>query len=325
MRNKILILTLVLLSIGIGAATVNGAGDYPVKAIEILVPYTPGSTMDIMARIIAEIGPKYTGQPWVVVNKPGAGGSLAAAELISSKPDGYRLITLANIFFSSTTKTQKVPFDPDNLGPIANFMEFRLALLVKGDSPWKTLSDLINYAKNNPGQLKWSHTGRGISLHIGALNVFRKAGVQTIDVPFKGTPEAVSALLGGHVDAASVAYSTTRDHVMAGKLRCLTFYTDRRYPDLPDVPSVAELGFPDAAKLSTFVGLYAHKGTPENIRKYLSEVSKKIYDDPRFKKLSDTSGEEPRFGGPEFMRDSIRKSEEVTVPILKELGLYVGK
>jgi hypothetical protein len=97
--------------------------------------------------------------------------------------------------------------------------------------------------------------------------------VQTIEVPFKGTPEGLTALLGGHVDAVSASFGPVKDHVRAGKLRCLTFYSDHRYSDYPNVPTVVELGFPDAAKLATYVGLFIHKNTPEPIRKYLEEVA----------------------------------------------------
>ena len=100
--------------------------DYPTKPIELLCPYTAGSFIDIMARLIADIAPTYLGQPMVVVNKPGAGGSLAAAEVISAKPDGYKLVALGQGFFAITTKTQKIPFNPDDLVPIANFMAWRL-------------------------------------------------------------------------------------------------------------------------------------------------------------------------------------------------------
>ena len=102
-------------------------------------------------------------------------------------------------------------------------------------------------------------------------------------------------------------------------------YSDQRYSDQPNVPSIAELGFPDAAKLMTYAGLYIHKNTPENIKAYLLDVSKKIYEDPRFKKLPDMGGEDPKFGGPEFVRQKIKETEEIGVPILKEIGLYVGK
>jgi tripartite-type tricarboxylate transporter receptor subunit TctC len=324
MLKKLLILTLVMMLDGsILIQTVKGK-EFPTKPIEIICPYTAGGSMDIMSRLVADIAQKFLRQPVVVVNKPGAAGSIAAADVISSKPDGYKLITMTSFFLAATVKTQKVPFDPDDLVPIANIVEYKFGMIVKGDSPWKTLRDLLDYAQKNPGKLKWGHPGRGISIHMSGLLIFRKAGVETVDIPYKGAPEVLAALLGGHLDAATSVYGVVKDHVKTGKVRYLTVFSDRRYSDPSDVPCAVELGFPEAA-IPSFVGLYAHKSTPEDIKKTLTDALKKTYEDPEFKKGIEKLGEEPRFGGPEFMKEAIKKGGEVGVPILKELGLYVGK
>ena len=324
MLKKLFILTLVMmLDVSILSQTAIGK-EFPAKPIEIICPYPPGASMDLMSRLVAETASKYLGQPVVVINKAGAAGSIAAADVISSKPDGYKLATMASFFFGATVKTQKVPFDPDDLVPIANFMEFRFGMIVKGDSPWKTLGDLLDYARKNPGKLKWGHPGRGISIHLSALLIFKKAGLETVDIPYKGGTEVLASLLGGHLDAATSVYGFVKDHVKTGKVRYLTVYSDRRYSDLSDVPSVVELGFPEAA-IPSFIGLYTHKNTPEDIKKTLFDTFKKVYEDPEFKKAFEKIGEEPRFGGPAFMHEAIKKGGEVAVPLLKELGLYVGK
>src|SRR3989304_10236819 len=143
MRKKLWILPVTFLLIPLLSVQPAATQTYPARPIEIICPYTPGSSMDILARLIADIGPKYFGQPIVVVNKPGAGGSVGAADVISSKPDGYKVLEPAQGFFATTTKTQKEPFDPDDLVPLANFMEFKYGFLVKEDSPLKTFDDLI--------------------------------------------------------------------------------------------------------------------------------------------------------------------------------------
>lgn len=300
--------------------------EYPTRPIEIVVPYPPGNIMYNMSRAVADTAPKYLGQPLVVVSKPGAGGSIAAADAISSKPDGYKLVTLTSTFFSINTKTQKVPFDPNDLAPLVNFMQFKEGFCVRADSPWKTFNDLLDYGRKNPGKLRWAHTGRGVAPHIALLLIFRKAGVETIDVPYpQGTSEKLPALLGGHVDAASMPYGTIKDHVRAGKIRFLIFFTDRRFSDPSDVPTAVELGFPEVAKLAIYAPYFVHKDTPEEIKKTLISALTKTNEDPEFKKELEKVGEEPRFGGPEFIRESIKKAEEIAVPILKEFGLYVGK
>jgi tripartite-type tricarboxylate transporter receptor subunit TctC len=324
MSNRLLILILAVVLNGTLLVQTATGKEFPEKPIEIICPYTPGGSMDIMSRLVADIAPKYLGQPLLVVNKPGAAGSIAAADVISSKPDGYKLITLTSFFLAATVKTQKVPFNPDDLVPIANLMEFKFGMIVKGDSPWKTLGDLLDYARKNPGQLRWGHPGRGISIHMSGLLIFRKAGVETVDIPYKGAPEVLASLLGGHIDAAASVYGAVRDHAKSGKVRYLTVFSDRRYGDASDVPCVVELGFPEAA-VPSFVGLYARKNTPEDIKKTLMDALKKTFEEPEFKKGIEKLGEEPRYGGPEFMKEAIKKGGEVGLPILKELGLYVGK
>ena len=229
-----------------------------------------------------------------------------------------------NFFFASTTRTQKLPFDPYILVPIANFLEYRNGMLVKGDSPWKTLNDLLDFAKKNPGQLRWGHSGRGTSQHMYGLLLFRKAKVETIDIPYKGSPGMISAVLGGHIEAAFVTYGATTDQVRSGALRYLITVGEKRYSNSPNVPCAPELGYPDLAKLPTYVGLYIHKETPEPIKKILLDAMTKTYQDADFQKRLETLGEEPKFAGPDSMRETIKNSEAIAEPMLKEFGLYVG-
>lgn len=325
MRCKSFILVTCFFLCGL-ATTIGFAADYPTQPIELFCPYAPGGSTDTLNRTWGEIASKHLGQPVVCTNKIGAGGSVAAAEVISSKPDGYKIAQLANIFFATTTKTQKIPFNPYDLVPVANFMEYRFGFSVRSDSPFKTFNDVLDYGRKNPDQLRWSHPGRGTSIHLMGLMIFKKAGVKVIEVPYKGGgPEQVIAMLGGHVDFSVSNYGPLREHVRAGKIRFLASLGEHRWRDQPDVPAIAELGYPEATKLGTYVGFYIHKNTPDHIRNKLFDVSKKVFDDPRFPKTIEELGEEPRFGGPEWMMEAIRKAEEEGVPMLKELGMYIGK
>ena len=163
-------------------------------------------------------------------------------------------------------------------------------------------------------------------MHFNPLIIFRKAGVETMDVPYQGGPECVTALLGGHVDAAIMAYGGVREHVKAGKVRCLLTFSDRRFNDPSGVASAKELGFPDAGKARNFSALYVHKDTPAQIRETLLGASKKACEDSTLQRaFHEKIGEEVTFGGPEFIMEKIKDSEEVGIPILKELGLYKGK
>jgi tripartite-type tricarboxylate transporter receptor subunit TctC len=272
--------------------TIQGAqGEkYPTKPIEILVPYPPGSAVDFMSRLIADVGPKYLKQPIVVINKPGANGSIAAAEVLSSKPDGYKLLMASNFFVATTVKTQKVPFDADDLDPISCFFAYKQGLVVRSDSPWKTLSELVEYARKNPNKLKVGITGRGTTQHLPVMLIFKDAEI--IEIPTKGSAERIPALLGGHIDAGVMTFQPVKSHIRAGKLRLLVF-------------------------------LYIHKGTPEEIKKLLVGAFKKIDEDPQFKKGLGNFAEDPRFGGPEYFKKTIEDAKEVGIPLIKKLGLYI--
>lgn len=323
MRCKSFVLVTCFFLCGL-TTNIGFAADYPTQPIEAITPYAPGGSSDGLNRIWGEIASKQLGQPVIAICRPGAGGSVAAAEVISSKPDGYKIVQLGNIFFATTTKTQKIPFNPNDLVPVVNLMEYRFAFSVRSDSPFKTFNELLDYGRTHPGELKWSSTPRGTSIHLMGLMIFKKAGVKVIEVPYKGGgPEQVIAMLGGHVDFSVSNYGPFSEHARAGKIRFLAVLSEHRWRDLPDVPTIAELGYPEVLRLSTYVGYYVHKNTPDHIRKKLFDVSKKVFDDPKFTKTIEEMGEQPRFGGPEWMKEAIRQAEEAGVPMLKELGLYV--
>lgn len=298
---------------------------YPTQPVEIIVPYTAGASLDVVSRVVAQTLPKYLGQPVVVVNKIGAGGSIAAGYIIASKPDGYKVFHTSTLFFAVTVKTQRIPFDPQILVPLVNLTEQAICLIVMSDGPWKTFGDVVDYGKRNPGKFRWAHAGRGIFEHVNALVMFRKAGIETIDVPYRGAPEKLTALLGGHVDAAIIALPVIQEHLRAGTVRAVAVFNSKRYSFLPDVPCSTELGFPEASELKPLVGYYVHRDTSEEVKKTLTDALKKTLYDPVFKKEVDKLGDLLRVEDPDFMRETIRKSGEIADPILKELGLYVGK
>ena len=322
MRKRIQVLLFTMAIIGC-LTSQSQAQNFPTKPVEIMCMLAPGSSMDIMGRLVAEIGPKYLGQPMVVINKPGAAGALVAMDVINSKPDGYKVVTLSTNSFMSTFKTQKIMFNPDDLVPLWAFLMFKTGMFVQADSPWKTLQDLLDYAKKNPGKVTWGHHGRGLSVQVAAALIFKHAGVQLTEIPHKGSPESMAALLGGHIDVLTTSYATVAPHIQSGKLRALVVYSDRRFSDRPDVPCSSELGFPELDKLTPIVGLYGHKDTPPNVKKILSEAFRKTCEDPAFKQGIEKVGEEYRCETPEFSADAARKGTDVTVPLLKELGIYV--
>ena len=325
MVKTFLVTFLLVFCAGMGLVSPSYGQNFPVKPIEIMCMLPPGSSMDILARVSAEVAPKYFGQPMVVINKPGAGGALAAMDVVNAKPDGYKLVTLSNNSFMSTFKTQKLMFNPNQLIPMWSMIMFKTGMFIRADAPWKSLEELIEYARKNPDKVSYGHHGRGLSVQVAASLIFKRAGVRIIEVPHKGSAESMTALLGGHIDVLTTSYATATPHVQAGKIRAIVTYEGQRYQDHPGVPTATELGYRDVEKLSTYVGLYGHRDTPEPIKKILSETLRKTCEDPDFKKGIEKVGEEHRCETPEFAMEAIRKGEEVVVPILKELGIYVDQ
>lgn len=244
MQEKAWTLVLAILSVVSLLIQPSYGKEYPTQTIEIIVPYQAGGVIDILSRLVANIAPKYLGQPMVVINKPGASGSIGASTVAASKPHGYKLLATDQTYFSMTIRTQELSFDPAHLVPLACFAEFKRGLAVRGDSPWKNLFDLLDYAKKNPGRLMWAHPGRGLSAHLNGLLIFRKTGVETKDIPYKGNPEMTAALLGEHVDAMSIPYAPVRGLISEGEIKYLVTFHNRRFNDLLDVPCAAEIGFP---------------------------------------------------------------------------------
>jgi tripartite-type tricarboxylate transporter receptor subunit TctC len=203
-------------------------------------------------------------------------------------------------------------------------LELKIGLQVKGDAPWKTLNDLLDYGKKNPGKIRWGHSGRGLTTYMNTRLLFQDAGVKTIDIPYKGGAPCVTALLGGHIDAMSQPHGAISGHIKAGTIRYLVLYSDSRSRILPDVPCSKELGFADTAKMRTLLGVYAHKDTPDEFKKILFDAFKKTSEDPAFKAGVEKLDGDLVFGGPEYIMQSIKEGGEVGIPILKELGIYVG-
>jgi tripartite-type tricarboxylate transporter receptor subunit TctC len=325
MKRSALVFVVSIMIIGSISIQAASAADFPTKPIEVIVPFTPGGTNDLLTRLVAQIAQKYLGQPLVVVNKPGAGGSLGAAEAISSKPDGYKLVSLPSAFFSTTVYTQKIPFNPDDLLPIASWMEYKEGLGVKGDGPFKTFKDFLDYGRNNPGKLRWGNLSRGSVQYISTSIIFKKLGIKSIEVPYPGTSEMITALLGGHLDAAGITYGGSKDHVRKGTIRFIVSYSNRRFSEPPNVPSAAELGFPEASRIRTLISTYAHKNVPEDVKLILFNAFKKTYDDPEFKKAFEAFGEAPLFLDGPSVREIVKQGTEVTLPLLKEWGMYVAR
>ena len=217
--------------------------EFPDRGITVLVGFVPGGSMDLSARALAKSAEKILGQPVMIENKPGGTGTVALASLLSQKPDGYTLCATPSSVLIRVSQQQKVPFKPfTSFKPIIGFTEPQLGLVVKKDAPWKTLKDLTAYASKNPGKVKYATTGVGSTTHAAVEEIASKDKLQLIHVPYKGSMEALTALLGGHVEFAALT-SELVPAVKSGQARLLAVISEKRSPKYPDVPTMKELGY----------------------------------------------------------------------------------
>ncbi len=224
-----------------------GAGQslaaYPERAIVILVGFAPGGSMDLSARALAKSVEKILGQPVVIENKTGGTGMVALASLLSQKHDGYTLCATPSSVLIRGSQQQKAPFKPfTSFHTVIGFTEPQLGIVVKNDAPWKTLKDLAAYAAKNPGKVKYATTGVGSTTHAAVEEIAARDKLQMIHVPYKGSMEALTALLGGHVEFASLT-SELIPVVKAGQARLLAVISEKRSPKFPGVPTMKELGY----------------------------------------------------------------------------------
>jgi tripartite-type tricarboxylate transporter receptor subunit TctC len=253
-------LALVVLATAAPAA----AQSYPNHPIELVVPFVAGGTTDTVARLIAQRLTDHLGQPAIVNNRPGGGGSIGATQVARAAPDGHTLL-VTTIAFAINASLQKQPFDPvKDFLPITEIASIPLMLVVHNSLPVHNVKEFIEHSKAQPAGLDYATSGPGTSTHLAAEMFKTMTGARLVHVPFKGNAEVLNALLGGHVKVHFALTASTLQHVKNGALRALAVTTLKRLPDLPDVPTVAELGYPDY-EISSWQAVFAPAGTPKDI------------------------------------------------------------
>jgi tripartite-type tricarboxylate transporter receptor subunit TctC len=266
------------------AAEAWPADTYPMKPIKIVLGTAPGSMMDNLTRMIAKAAEKELGQPVIVENKAGAAGVIAKSHVVGSKPDGYTLGSTVTATYIIQPQIRKVAYDPfKDVVDIMTFAEYNDGIAVRADAPWNSIEDVITYAKANPGKFTYGHPGYGMMPHIVMEHFAMKEGIKWQQVPFKNGPEAVNAVLGGHVDAAVAGSSDLIPQTQAGKLKLLVIISGNRWTAVPKVPTIVEKGH-DFYVLS-YVGLYGPKGLPEEIRQKLERVFRNAMKDRAFQDM----------------------------------------
>jgi tripartite-type tricarboxylate transporter receptor subunit TctC len=257
---------------------------YPSKPISVVVPFPPGGVADIVGRPAADAMSRYLKQPVIIENKPGAGGGIGMGYVAKAKPDGYTLL-LALSSISIIPEADKVIGRPalyqlDQFVPIARLTADPTVLVVRADSPWKSLQEFIEDAKRRPGAITYGSSGNYGTMHMPMEMFAAKADIKLLHVPYTGGGPAVVALLGGNVDALSTGPSTVIQHVKAGKLRVLASWGDKRLASLPEIPTLSESGVP--VVFFQWSALFAPAGTPEPVIAKLREAARAAAADQRF-------------------------------------------
>lgn len=250
---------------------------WPTKPVRYICPWTAGGTTDIVMRAFAQSASQALGQNVLVENKPGAGGTLGAVELVNAKPDGYTLSQLPHSVFR-IPHMQKVQFDVlKDFTWIACLTGYTFGLVVRSDSPITSIKELVAYAKANPGKLTYGSPGVGTSPHLAVEEFASKAGIELQHVPFKGVAEGLQALIGGHVMAHSDS-TGWGPQVEAGRLRLLATYGSKRTKRWPNVPTLNDLGYSTVSD-SPF-GVCGPKNMEPALVQRIHDVFKKTLDDP---------------------------------------------
>ena len=253
--------------------------DYPKRPISLLQSVAPGGTRDMATRVLAGKAEKILGQPFVLSNNGGGAGTVALSIVAKEKPDGYRLVGCSSVNLIQIPQFRTVPYKHGDFVPILHFGAPQTGTVVRADSPWKTLKEFVEYAKKNPGKISYSTVGVNSSGHLALEYIARTEGIQWTHVPYTGGVPAITALLGGHVQAES-GTSEWIPHIKQGTLRLLGTHGERRMKVFPDIPTFKEQGYDFVSEVLQIIA--APKGTPPPIIKRLEEAFRKAMDDPEF-------------------------------------------
>jgi tripartite-type tricarboxylate transporter receptor subunit TctC len=309
---------IVLFVVALAAASAHAA--YPERAIHLIVPYPPGGLTDAVARAVAKALSDRVQQPVVIDNIAGGGGNIGADKAAKSPADGYTIFIGNNATVGLNTLVYKqLAFDPiADLTPIALIAESQTVLVVNPSLPVKSVAELVALAKSKPGQLNCGSTGTGGLSHLVGELFSSGAGIRMTHIPYKGTGPALTDLLGGQIQV--MFNDTSLPHIQSGKLRALAVTGATRWPQLPDVPTLAELGMPGYETYNWF-GILAPVKTPAAIVARLNRELVAIMQDPVMKAWMESRGAEAVTSSPEEFAAYIKKDLAKWARVVKEVGI----
>lgn len=309
-----------LVSTAISSA--QAQGQFPDRPITLINPLPAGGGVDIAMRGLAKEMQTILGHPVLVESRAGAGGTIAGTYVAQAKPDGY----VVGLFQSTQAipevyaAFQKPPYTSDQIRPVGRYMSLIYGLPSRAGAPWKTMSELVQYIKANPGKVRWGRTiGIGHPLHLLTYSLLKKQDLKVIEVPFKGAADAITALLGGHIDVAfGVSVTATEGHVNAGRLSVLAIHNATRIKSMPDVPTFAEQGL-DPGVVPVYNTFFVPKDTPDPVVAKLHAAMKQAIETPAMIEYAQKNGFELYYGSENDVRDELKRDRDVTNALIEAM------
>ncbi len=296
------------------------AADYPTREVELVVSFPAGGPADSGARVLAPLLSAIVKQPVVVVNKPGGGGAVGADYAAKAKPDGHTVYSSTNSVQTIAPQLKKLPYKPSDFTPIGAFAVDLGVMTVRNTSPAKTLDEFVEYAKKNPGKLNYGSAGYG-TVSFFTMEMFKMAyGLDLVHVPFQGTGPVKTAIMGGHVGIATSGFGSLSPLIRSGDLVALVTTSPTRVKDFPNVPTMAEKGFPDAS-LNIWLGLYVPAQTPQPVVDTLVKALAQAAKDPALAASLQKAGMQLDYRDPAATRKLLESETATVAKVIQRLNL----
>ena len=317
-----LLALLALAGLGITAHAQPAAADWPNKPIRWVVPFPPGGAMDAIARTLGEKAAKSLGQPFVIENKPGAGGNIGADFVAKQPGDGYTMMITSIGMATNKPLYGKLNYDPvKDFAPVSLLAVVPNVLVTNATQPdVKTARDVIAAARKAPGKLTYASAGNGTSIHLAGEVFTSLANVDMLHIPYKGSGPAVADLLGGQINYMFDSITSARPHIESGKLRALGVTTAKRSSTLPNVPTLAEAGVP-GYEVSPWFAVFMPAATPKAIVSKLNKALLDAMKDPEVAKRFETIGAEPVGSTPDELAQHLARESERWTQLITERGI----
>jgi tripartite-type tricarboxylate transporter receptor subunit TctC len=322
-RFRAVCVALALLSLGI-TRSARADDAWPSRYVKVIVPYTAGGFSDLIARMVVEYFSSKFGHPFVVENRPGGNGVIGAGYAAKSSPDGYTLLLTSSPQVIVAPLLHKTGYNSDDLTPISNVIGFPYMLAVKASLPIHSISELVQFAKQNPGKLNYSSAGIGSGSHLTMALFLDRAGIDVVHVPYESAGPAMSALLTGEVDMVFISAAELAPMLSSGKISLLATSAPRRLPSFPQVPSIDE-AYPGIKLFDAWNGLLGPRGISQPIMDQLSGATEELARSSEFSSRMSSLGVTPLGTTQAAFENTVKQDQTFLPTIIKAAGLQVDQ